>query len=174
MAKARKFVSYRRVERPYTRISKYKKKAYIKVTPAKRVVRFDNGNLKRKFGYTLSLISKKQLQIRDIALEAGRQTSVRALEKHAGKNDFFLRIRVYPHHILRENPLASGAGADRLSTGMAGAFGKPIGAAARVFRGQIICQVDVNKQHLDVAKNALKKFSYKLPGSCLVEVAENK
>ena len=174
MAKVRKFVAYRRIERPYTRISKYKKKSYIKVTPAKHIVKFDNGNIKKKFSHTLTLVSKKDTQIRDIALEAGRQTSVRALEKYAGKNDFFLRIRVFPHHILRENPLASGAGADRLSTGMAAAFGKPIGSAARIYRGQIICQVDVNRPHLEIAKGALKRFSHKLPITCTIEVAENR
>ena len=45
---------------------------------------------------------------------------------------YFFQLRIYPHHILRENPLAAGAGADRMSTGMKCAFGKPISVAARV------------------------------------------
>ncbi|MFC1728610.1 50S ribosomal protein L16 [Nanoarchaeota archaeon] len=173
MAKTRKFVAYRRLERPYTRRSKYKSKSYIKVNPVKKIVRFDMGNLKKKFAYTLSLISKKDLQIRDTAIESGRQTSNRAIEKIAGKSEYFLKIRVYPHHILRENPLAAGAGADRMSTGMSGAFGKAIGSAARVFKGQTICQLSVNKEHLPTARDALRKFSHKMPCSCAIEVEEN-
>ncbi len=174
MAKARKFVAYRRLERPYTRVYKYKKKSFVKVNPSKKIVKFDMGNMQKKFQYSLFLISKDDLQIRDGAIEAGRQSSVRFMEKLVGKNDFFMKVRIYPHHILRENPLAAGAGADRMSTGMAAPFGKVIGCAARVFKGQAICQLDVNKQNLDVAKKALKRFGYKLPCSFSIEVVENK
>lgn len=173
MAKVRKWVAYRRLERPYTRRSKYKSKSYIKVNPVKKIVRFDMGNVKKKFKYTVSLVSKKDLQIRDTAIESGRQTSNRLIEKMAGKKEYYLKIRLYPHHILRENPLAAGAGADRMSTGMSGAFGKTIGAAARVMKGQAICQVSVNKENLSTARDAMKKFSHKMPCSCAIKVSEN-
>ncbi|KAL8550046.1 hypothetical protein ACS0TY_008759 [Phlomoides rotata] len=45
----------------------------------------------------------------------------------SNKNAFHLRVRVHPFHVLRINKMLSCAGADRLQTGMRGAFGKPKG-----------------------------------------------
>ena len=45
--------------------------------------------------------------------------------KHTAKDQFHIRIRVHPYHVLRINKMLSCAGADRLQTGMRGAFGKP-------------------------------------------------
>jgi large subunit ribosomal protein L10e len=173
MARIRKFVSYRRLERPYTRTSKYKGKSYIKVNPTTKVVGFQTGNTKKDFQYTLKLLSKADLQIRDNALESAKQTSNKLLETSIGTSSYHLKIRPYPHHILRENPLAAGAGADRFSTGMQKAFGKPIGSAARVKRGDAIFLLSVNKPNIDLAKVALKRASKKLPCSCIIQVVEN-
>jgi large subunit ribosomal protein L10e len=174
MAKKRKFCAYRRIERPYTRFSKFKKKSFVKMKPVNRVVRFDMGNDLKKFEYTLELISKDTLQIRDNALESARMSSNRMLEAKIGKGSFKYKIRVYPHHILRENPLAAGAGADRMSTGMKCSFGKPIGIAAQVKKGKIIAQLSVNKEHLETAREALRKASSKLPCSTTIRIVENK
>ena len=54
---------------------------------------------------------------------------------------FYLRVRVHPFHVLRINKMLSCAGADRLQTGMRGAFGKAHGTAARVKIGQILISV---------------------------------
>jgi large subunit ribosomal protein L10e len=80
----------------------------------------------------------------------------------------------YPHHILRENPLAAGAGADRFSTGMAHSFGKPISVAAQFKKGQPVFRLAINKEKLEVGRSALKRAQYKLPCDCLIEVFENK
>ena len=77
MARIRKFVSYRKIERPYTRTSKYKEKAFIRVNPNLRIVAFETGTPNKRFQYTLNLISKDELQIRDNALESAKQTSNR-------------------------------------------------------------------------------------------------
>jgi len=175
MPKVRKFVAYRRLERPYTRKSKFRKKSFIKVNPNPAVIRFVMGDTtNKKFSFTLRLRSKKDIQIRNLALESGRQTGNRLMERSAGKTGYRFSIRVYPHHILRENPLAAGAGADRMSTGMKHSFGKTIGLAARVKEKQTICQIDCEKNHLDFAKTALKRFSTKMPGKCMIEVVDNK
>ena len=174
MARIRKFVAYRNLERPYTRISKYKEKAYIRMNPNLRIVAFETGTPNKKFEYTLRLISKVDLQIRDNALESAKQTSNRLLEKTIGTSAYHLKIKPYPHHILRENPIAAGAGADRFSTGMQKSFGKPIGVAAQVRKGQTIFKVSVNNANLDLAKTALIRASKKLPGSCTIQVIENK
>ncbi len=173
MAKLRKWTAYRRLERPYTRRSKFRKKAFIKVNPNRGIVRFVMGDPSRKFRYSLSLKSRKNIQLRNFAVESGRQRGNRILEKEAGKNDYRMTVRVFPHHVIRENPLASGAGADRMSTGMAHSFGKPIGLAARVMENGIICQIEVDENNLELAKRALKRFTSKLPGRCYVEVFDN-
>jgi len=174
MARIRKFVAYRRLKRPYTRTSKFKSKSYIRMTPNPKVVRFASGDPNKSFDYTLNLLSKADLNIRDNALESARQTSNKLLESYLGLNGFHLKVNVYPYHVLREHSLAAGAGADRFSSGMAHPFGKPIGVAARVRKGQTIFQVRVDKQNLGVAKQALERASKKLPCSCTIQVIEKK
>lgn len=174
MARLRKFTAYRALERPYTRISKYKKKSFIKTKTNIKVVKFNTGNLKKKFPYSLHLISKEGLQIRDNALESARQTCNRLLEITLGPGGYFMLLRTYPFHILRENPLAAGAGADRFSTGMQKSFGKPIGSAARIKKGQKVVTVCVNKKDLKLAKRALDRFRKKIPSSYLIQIEETK
>ncbi|MBW3002315.1 50S ribosomal protein L16 [Candidatus Woesearchaeota archaeon] len=163
MARLRKAVAYRRLERPYTRYSKYKKMRFVRARPVCRVVRFDMGNAQKEFETSLHLVCRSDIQIRDNALEAARQTSNRALEKVLGKTGYHLKVRVYPHHVLRENPLAAGAGADRMSTGMAHSFGKVIGIAARIKKGQTIMSLRINKKDLELGRKALTKASRKFP-----------
>jgi len=174
MAKLRRFTGYRELDRPYTRVSKYRKKSFIKANPNITVVRFDMGALNKKFPYTLDLISKRDIQIRHNAIESARQTSNRLLENTLGTKGYYLKVRIYPFHIIRENPLASGAGADRFSTGMSHSFGKPISSAARVKKGQILFSVSVGRQHLGTARKALERAKHKMPCSCTIQVTENK
>lgn len=163
MARLRKAVANRRTERPYTRKSKYQSKSYVRAIPTNKVVMFVMGDPKREFANTFMLISKERIQLRHNALESARLTVNRYLEKHLGKGSYFFRIRVYPHHILRENPLASGAGADRMSTGMKKSFGKSIGIAAQVKEGQEIFEVSVDKQNVEHARKALSRAAHKFP-----------
>jgi len=123
------------------------------------------GDSKKKYDIQMDLISLGKYQIRHQALEAARQTCNRALEKIVGKNQYMLKINTYPHHILRENPLAAGAGADRMSTGMSRSFGKLIGNAAQIKEGQPIITVKLFKAHEKTGKIALKRASYKFPFS---------
>lgn len=84
--------------------------------------------------------------------------------KFAGKDGFHLRVRAHPFHVLRINKMLSCAGADRLQTGMRGAFGKPTGLAARVSIGQILISIrtkDANGKH---ALEALRRSGFKFPG----------
>ena len=66
---------------------------------------------------------------------------IRYLVKLAGKEGFHLRVRAHPYHVVRINKMLSCAGADRLQTGMRGAWGKPNGSVARVNIGQILLSV---------------------------------
>jgi len=173
MAKLRRAVAYRRIERPYTRKSKYREKTFIRAVPTNKVVRFDMGDPKKSYDYTLNLISKDAIQIRHNALESARMTSNRTLENELGKTGFYFKIKVYPHHVLRENPIAAGAGADRFSTGMQKAFGKPTGLAAQIKKGQTIFAISVNKGSVKLAKEALRKAKNKFPCGCAIEVNKN-
>ncbi|MFO7710829.1 MAG: 50S ribosomal protein L16 [Candidatus Woesearchaeota archaeon] len=163
MAKLRKFCAYRRLERPFTRISKFRNKAFVRARPHSKVIKYTMGDQKREFQHTILLKSLDNMQVRHNSIESARLTANRTLEKQIGRTNFFFKMRIYPHHILRENPLASGAGADRMSTGMKKAFGKPVGVAAQISEDQIIAELKVDKNHLPIARKALKRFTYKLP-----------
>jgi large subunit ribosomal protein L10e len=169
MVKLRKSVASRSMQNAYTRKSKYRKKSYIRSIPTNKVVKFEMGDLKKEFPCQFLLISKQAIQLRHNCLESARKTSLKLLENKLGKINFKLKVRVYPHHVIRENPLASGAGADRMSTGMKMAFGKAVGIAARVFKNKAVMEVNVDKEHKQVAINALKRAYKKLPGEYLVE-----
>ena len=163
MVRLRKFVCYRTVKRPYTRKSKYRRKSFVRGAPTCKVVKFNVGNLNTAFQYRVDLVSKDKMQMRDNAIESGRQTCNRLLEKIIGKNGFRLQVRPYPHHVLREHALAAGAGADRFSSGMAHPFGKPAGNAVQMRVGQKIFSVFVNEGGLATARAALKKAHHKVP-----------
>lgn len=76
----------------------------------------------------------------------------RYLVKVAGKEGFHLRVRAHPYHVVRINKMLSCAGADRLQTGMRGAWGKPNGTVARVNIGQILLSVRTrdNRKYLSL------------------------
>ena len=172
MAKLRKFAAYQKLERPYTRISKYTKKNYVRGGfPHMKVIKFDMGNPRKEYDNVIKLNSKSSMNVRHNALESARMTSNRLLEKSIGK-EYHLRIKMYPHHVLRENPLASGAGADRMSTGMKKSFGKAIGCAARIQEGQTLMELRINKNNIRLGKKALSRAAKKFPCSCRVVVAQ--
>lgn len=172
MAKLRKGASNRALERPYTRISKFRKKAFVRARPHSKIVKFHMGALAKDFQVRLLLLSKEDIQLRHNCLESARLTTNKMLEEKLGKQGYRLVLRVYPHHILRENPLASGAGADRMSTGMKMSFGKAIGSAAQVKRGQPVYEVLVDKQNVEVGRKALLRAKNKLPCSFSIQIDE--
>jgi large subunit ribosomal protein L10e len=88
------------------------------------------------------------------ALEAARVAANKYMTKNAGKEAFHLRVRVHPFHVLRINKMLSCAGADRLQTGMRGAFGKPQGVCARVQIGQILLSIRCRDQHAAVVSSS--------------------
>ncbi|MFH1505562.1 MAG: 50S ribosomal protein L16 [archaeon] len=172
MAKLIRAVAWRRHERPFTRKSKFRKKSFVRAVPANKIVKYDMGNLRKDFKYVLTLKSKADVQLRHNALESARKTSNKALESKLGKVGYRLKIRVYPHHVLRNNPLAAGAGADRMSTGMKASFGKSVGLAAQVDKGQSVIDVFVDKNGLKTAKLALQRASKKFPCGFKIEERE--
>jgi large subunit ribosomal protein L10e len=166
---------YKRHHRPYTRTSIHvPRKSYVKGVPKPKLTEFELGK-KKIYDKVIYLVSDNDVQIRHNSLESARVSTVQILEKQIGKgNDFFLKIRVFPHHILRENALATGAGADRYQQGMRQSFGKPMSTAAQVHKGQKILEIRVNANGVKTAKTALRQARYKLPTTCKVVVEDMK
>ena len=145
---------------PYTRTSKKRTKSYIKTVPNSRIVKFKMGDIKGfdegKYPIQIQVISKENCQIRDNAIEAVRQYFNRFLQAKVGK-EFYLEVKIFPHHILRENKMLTGAGADRMQTGMSRAFGKTSGRSAIVKSGQILYILAIKNQKAEVEARKLIK-----------------
>ena len=116
------------------------------------------------FPCVVHMVSDEREQISSEALEAARIAANKCLVKFAGREGFHMRIRAHPYHVLRINKMLSCAGADRLQTGMRGAYGKPDGKVARVSIGQILMSVRVRDAHQSTAVEALRRAKFKFPG----------
>jgi len=138
--------------------------------PGSKVVHYDMGNLQEDFPIQLTLVIREPCQIRHTALEAARVAANRFLLKQVGRTGFHLKLRVYPHHVIRENKQATGAGADRVSSGMRLAFGKAVGTAAQLDAGQKLFTVGITPEFLNDAKEALTRAGHKLPSPIQIVV----
>jgi len=154
-----------RPARCYTHFSgpPYTRKEYIPGVPQPKITKFEMGDPKADYDYEVVLSVVEAGQIRHNALEAARVMALKRLSTEAGENNFYLKVKVYPHHVIRENKMMAFAGADRLQDGMRLSFGKPIGTAARVYPGHEIIVVRVKAPHVNIAKEALRIASSKLP-----------
>ena len=157
---------YRSTDRPaWTRYSRSQPKtSKIKAMPPIHIHHFIMGKKGYEGTVELSLIAKEDCQIRDNSLEAARTAINKPLEKNI-INDYCFRIFVYPHQILRENKMITGAGADRLQRGMAKAWGRPCGRAARIRKGKKILSIVTQPKNRDLVYNALKTGVLKLMGN---------
>ena len=82
-------------------------------------------------------------------------------------------MRAHPYHVVRINKMLSCAGADRLQTGMRGAWGKPNGTVARVNIGQILLSIRTRDSNRANAIEALRRSMYKFPGRQKIIVSKN-
>ncbi|WXG45682.1 MAG: 50S ribosomal protein L16 [Candidatus Atabeyarchaeum deiterrae] len=150
----------------------YTRKEYIRGGPQSKITIFTMGNKsapKEEYPVQITLYAKEAAQIRHNALEAARQAANKYLSKKIGKDDFQLTVRVFPHHILRENKMMAFAGADRLQDGMKQSFGKAIGSAARVHPKQALITIRVKHETVEIARDALRRAAMKLPTPCRTE-----
>lgn len=161
-------------DRPYTRLAvRVHDKNYIGAAPGLKIRQFNMGNPLRNFSRILDLIVLEEVQIRDNAIESTRVMINKGLTKKVGKENYFMKIRAYPYHILRENKIAQGAGADRISTGMSHSFGVPIGRALRVKPGQKLLSVLVDEAYIEPAKDCMLGANSKLPTKVKVIVHDD-
>jgi len=155
---ARGHRSKRKAKRANTRTAvKVPRKNYMGATPALRIRQFNMGNPKQKYNLIADLKVREGFDLRDNAIESSRMAINRQLVKDLGKDGFFMKVRVYPSNILRENKAAQGAGADRVSQGMSMSFGKPIGRASRVRADQVIYSVLCMKGQESMVKDSLMR-----------------
>ncbi len=155
----------RRPARCYTKIAgpPYTSKKYVRSIPVSKITSFEAGNKTSTFPISVSLYSKQACQVRHVALDALRMMSNRHMGKKAGLENYHLVIRIYPHHILRENKMMAFAGADRLQDGMRRSFGKPMDLAARIRANQALVTIHTHPQFVEAAYRALKMGGDKLP-----------
>jgi large subunit ribosomal protein L10e len=175
MVSLRKAAAYsKHYARPNTRTSKKRAKSFIKTSPPNKVVKYNMGKRdkydKGDFEIVLRLNTAEDIQIRDTAIEASRQYITRRLDKEL-PGQFYFEIRLFPHHILRENKMLTGAGADRMQSGMKHAFGKMSGRAAMLKEGKEIFLIAVSgDKNMRIAKAALRAIKAKLPCKTKLEI----
>ena len=105
-----------------------------------------------------------EVQISHNALEACRQFINKKLDKEFS-GQYLFKVIPFPHHIQRENKMLTGAGADRMQTGMQLAFGKASGKSAILRQNKGIFFVAVTNQKAEqFARKVLKQVNPKLPG----------
>lgn len=120
----------------------------------------------------MHLVCDEHQQITNEALEAARICANKYMSRITGKEGFHLRVRAHPHHVIRINKMLSCAGADRLQTGMRGAFGKPYDLVARVDIGQVLLSIRTRDINRPAAIESLRRSRYKFAGRQKIVVSK--
>ncbi len=169
MATTRKASAYsKRNPVKNTRRSKKQQLSYVKTVPPQKIVKFNMGNYqdfeKGKYKIKVTLSTQENIQIRDLALEAIRQSIHKDMTKLLTQKNYFFRCNVYPHNILRNNRIFSGGSkGERVQTGMKKSFGSPEGRAATIKKGNPIFTLYFNgEEHLPKVRKFFKKVTPKL------------
>nr|CBN08615.1 ribosomal protein L10-like [Microcosmus squamiger] len=159
----------------YCKNKPYPKSRFCRGVPDPKIRIYDLGRKKanvKDFPLCVHMVSDEYEQLSAEALEAARICANKYMVKFCGKDAFHMRIRAHPFHVVRINKMLSCAGADRLQTGMRGAFGKPQGQVARINIGQPIISIrckDGNKEH---TIEALRRAKFKFPGRQKIHVSK--
>lgn len=105
------YFSYR-----YCKNKPYPKSRFCRGVPDPKIRIFDLGKKKaavEDFPLCVHLVSDEYEQLSSEALEAGRICCNKYLVKNCGKDQFHIRMRLHPFHVIRINKMLSCAGADR-------------------------------------------------------------
>ena len=170
MAVKRKASAYsKRIPVVNTRRSKKQQLSYVKTVPPQKIVKFNMGNPlgfeQGKFNIKITLLTEENIQIRDFALEAVRQSLHKDLTKLLTLKNYFLRCNTYPHNILRNNRIYSGGSkGERIQTGMSKSFGSSEGRASTLKKGSpIFTAYFSDENNIPKIKAFFKKVTPKLP-----------
>lgn len=145
----------------------FPKSRFNRGVPDPKIRNYDVGRRRAgidEFPVCLHLVSGEYHQVSSEALEAARVQTNKHMVKRANRDGFHMRIRVHPFHVIRINKMLSCAGADRLQTGMRGAWGKSYGLTARVRVGQILVSLRTRDIYVVHAREALRRAKMKFPG----------
>ncbi|WP_327053186.1 50S ribosomal protein L16 [Halomicrococcus gelatinilyticus] len=159
----------------YREISKpaYTRREYITGIPGSKIAQHKMGNVERDeddYPVQISLILEEECQIRHGSMEASRLSANRHLLKELGQENYKMILRKFPHHVIRENKQATGAGADRVSDGMRQAFGKIVGTAARIQNGERLFTAWCEVEDAEEVKEAFRRAYNKISPPCRIKV----
>jgi large subunit ribosomal protein L10e len=159
----------------YREISKqpYTRREYITGIPGSKIAQHQMGNLQTEpedYPVQISLVVDEECQIRHGALEASRLSANRHLLAEVGQENYRMSLRKFPHHVIRENKQATGAGADRVSDGMRQSFGVPVGTAARIQSGERLFTLWCSVEDAETGKEAFRRSYNKLGPPCRTDV----
>jgi large subunit ribosomal protein L10e len=159
---------YREIDKP-----SYTRREYITGIPGSKIAQHNMGDLRSNpddYPVHISLEVEEECQIRHGSLESARLSANRHLLKELGEGNYKMVLRKFPHQVLRENKQATGAGADRVSDGMRQSFGKIVGTAARVQRGERVFTAYCDVEQAPVVKDALRRAYNKMSPPCRIVV----
>merc|ERR1711862_1072266 len=147
---------------------------FCRVVPDPKIRIYESGKKRipcDEFPGVVHMVSDEYQQISSEALEAARIACNKYMVSNAGKDFFHIKMRPHPFQVLRINKTLSCAGADRLSTGIRGAFGKSYGTAARVRIGQVLLSIRTKEEKCQIAVEALRRAKFKFAGRQKVHVS---
>jgi large subunit ribosomal protein L10e len=145
----------------------YIKSRHCRGVPDSKIRIFDCGAKRLPvdvFPFVAHLVSDEKEQLTASALEAARVACNKYLTKSCGKDGYHVRIRPHPFHVIRQNKMLSCAGADRLSSGMRGSYGKPMEMSARIGIGAPIISIRSKDSNAHHVIEALRRAKFKFPG----------
>ncbi|MCL9815710.1 50S ribosomal protein L16 [Natronocalculus amylovorans] len=159
---------YRQIDKP-----SYTRREYITGIPGSKIAQHNMGDLQadpEDYPVQISLVVEEAVQLRHGSLESARLSANRHLLKTLGEGQYKMILRKFPHQVLRENKQATGAGADRVSDGMRQSFGKIVGTAARVPKGDPIFTAYCDVDQAPVVKEAFRRAYNKMSPPCRIVV----
>ena len=159
---------YRNIDKP-----SYTRREYITGIPGSKIAQHQMGNKDREsedYPVQISLVVEEEVQLRHGSMEAARLSANRHLIKELGEGNYKMTLRKFPHQVIRENKQATGAGADRVSDGMRAAFGKIVGTAARIPKGERLFTAYCDVDQADAVKEAYRRAYNKITPPCRIKV----
>ena len=152
----------------YQKNKPYPKSRFNRGVPDPKIRMYDGGKKRAlwdEFPMAVHMVSGEKEQISSEALEAARIAANKYMVTKSGKDNYHIRVRVHPWHVVRINKMLSCAGADRLQTGMRHAFGKALCKVARVDIGDVLISIRTKPgSHVVNAQEALRRAKCKFPG----------
>jgi large subunit ribosomal protein L10e len=159
---------YRDIDKPA-----YTRREYITGIPGSKIAQHKMGDRQTDeddYPVQISLLVEESVQLRHGSLEAARLSANRHLIKELGEGNYKMILRKFPHQVLRENKQATGAGADRVSDGMRQSFGKIVGTAARIQKGERLFTAWCTVEQAAAVKEAYRRAYNKITPPCRIRV----